>query len=248
MKRILAAIAFFIILVFPAIAQKQAPSKVKLTENSVVKDTTGTTFPYDIWNKLLFTGRYSIRPENPQQENTAFIITRLSHEEFEKKMTSLPKPRESKYFKTGSNFSHFKAKDITGKKINTKELAGKTIVLNFWFINCPPCQKEIPDLHQLTETFKEDSSIVFLAVALDQKHELKDFLKTHPFGYKIIDDGRYISSQYGLNSYPTNVVISPDGKVYFHSSGLSSNTVYWLKKSIEELRQTALKNDPAGTN
>jgi len=248
MKRILAAIAFFITLVLPAIAQKPASSKVKLTENTVVKDTSGTRFPYAIWNKLLYTGRYSIRPEYPQLENTAFIITRLSDEEFEKRMTSLPKPKESKYFKTGSSFSHFKARDITGKKINTKELAGKTIVLNFWFINCPPCQKEIPDLHQLTETFKEDSSIVFLAVALDQKHELKDFLKSHPFGYKIIDDGRYISNQYGLNSYPTNVVISPDGKVYFHSSGLSSNTVYWLKKSIEELRQTALKNEPAGTD
>ncbi|MBL7723127.1 MAG: TlpA family protein disulfide reductase [Chitinophagaceae bacterium] len=247
MKKLLTAIAVIISISTTAFSQKPVAPKAKLTEYSIVKDTTGTEFPYAIWNKLLYTGRYSIKAESPQNENSHFIITRLSDEEFERRMTSLPKPKESKFFTTGSNFSHFKAKDLNGNKISTKDLTGKTIVLNFWFINCPPCQMEMPDLHKLTETFKEDTSIVFLAVALDQKDELKEFLKTHPFGYKIIDDGRYISNQYRLNSYPTNVVITPEGKVYFHSTGLSTNTVYWLKKSIEELKQTTNKSSQEGT-
>jgi len=31
------------------------------------------------------------------------------------------------------------------------------------------------------------------------------------------------------------VIINQEGKVYFHTTGLAINTVYWLKKSIKEL-------------
>jgi thiol-disulfide isomerase/thioredoxin len=216
---------------------QQAP---KLTETSIVKDTLGNNIPFPIWSQLLPTGRFKIKPEDPKDEKTAFIMTRLSDEEFEKKIAALPKPVESKYFKTGSAFSHFKTRDINGKKINTKDLLGKTIVLNFWFINCPPCRRELPELNTLAQTYQSDSTIEFLAIALDRDEDIKEFLKLNPFGYKMIGDGKYIANQYNLNSYPTNVIVDPKGKIYFHSSGLGANTVYWLKKSIEELKNTSV--------
>ena len=219
------------------IGQKSGKNGATLTQSSIVKDTSGTEFPYVIWSKLVYTGHFNFSPEDPALKNSAFIITRLSDSAYEQRMAAMPRPAESKFFKTGSQFSNFKAKDIDGNKINTKNLAGKTIVLNFWFINCPPCQLEMPELNNLSEMYKADTSVVFIAVALDQEDDIRNFLRTHLFGYKIIDEGKYISSQYNLNSYPTNVVVAPDGDVFFHSTGLAINTVYWLKKSIEELKQ-----------
>jgi hypothetical protein len=35
--------------------------------------------------------------------------------------------------------------------------------------------------------------------------------------------------------YPTHVIVDAEGKVYFHTSGLAVNTVYWINKSIKEL-------------
>ena len=98
---------------------------------------------------MLPTGRFTISPENPKDENSAFILIRLSDEDYEKRISSMPKPAESKFFRTGTEFTHIKARDIDGNKINTKNLLGKTIVLNFWFINCPPCRMEMPDLNKL---------------------------------------------------------------------------------------------------
>ena len=226
-------------------AQHSTNTPVRLTENSIVKDTTGTEYPSTIWQQLMNTGRYIIKPEKPTDPNTAFFIIRLSDEDFAKRINSLPKPPESKYFKTGSKFSSFKTTDIDGNKINTKNLAGKIIVVNFWFINCPPCVREIPELHKLSQSYKEDSSVVFIAVALDQAADIRAFLKTHPFGYRIVDNGRYISNQYSINSYPTNLVVSPEGKVYFHSSGFGMSTVHWISKSIEELKQQLPKKEEA---
>ena len=105
------------------------------------------------------------------------------------------------------------------------------------------CRMEMPELSKLSDTYRSDSSIVFLAIALDKKYDLEQFLKGTNFGYTVIDDGRSITDQFSINSYPTNVIVDQKGKVYFHSSGLSIGTLYWLKKSIEELKNSVEKKD-----
>ncbi len=222
--------------VSPSFAQKEGA----ITENSIVKDTTGTVVPYDIWTHLMLTGRYKIKS---QKDSPEFVIYRLSDEEYEKVLENLPKPPESKFFRTGGKFVHFKTTDINDNKINTKDLAGKIIVLNFWFINCPPCRMEMPELNKLSDTYKSDSSVVFFAIALDKKYDIEQFLKNTRFGYTIIDNGRFIADQYNITSYPTNVIIDQKAKVYFHSSGLSTSTVPWLKKSIDKLKSSGERKD-----
>jgi hypothetical protein len=59
-----------------------------------------------------------------------------------------------------------------------------------------------------------------------------------PFNYTIIHEGRYLSDKYGIKSYPTHVIVDTEGKVYFHTSGLATNTVFWLKKTIDEILTT----------
>ena len=231
MKRIVFAL-FAIIISYGAGMAQQPP---RLDEHSVVKDSSGFILPYSLWTQLLSTGRYKIKSE--KKESPEFVLFRLSDVEYAKTLENAPKPKESIYFRTGSKFSHFKTSDINGDKINTKSLAGKIIVLNFWFIKCPPCVKEMPDLNEIADAYKNDSSVVFLGVALDDKYRLEQFLKTTRFAYTIIDNGQYIADQYRIHSYPTNVVVDPDGKVYFHSTGFALNTGVWIKRSIEELKQ-----------
>lgn len=228
MRKILLIVYVIVISFHTASAQKGQP----LTEESIVKDTLGTVVPYGIWSRLMVTGHYKMKKANDE-----FVIYRLSNEDYIKNMESIPKPKESSYFSTGRNFVHFKASDINDNKINTKNLAGKIIVLNFWFINCPPCIAEMPELNRIAETYQSDSSIVFIAVALDEKYDLEQFLKRNDFKYTIIDKGRYIADQYSIRSYPTNVIVGQDGKVYFHTTGLAMNTAYWLKKSIGQLKE-----------
>ena len=237
MRKLLLTAVVILICFCTANAQKKQP----LTESSIVKDTLGTVVPYSLWSSLLMTGRYNIKTD--QKDNTAFILYRLSDEEYEKALGTMPKPKESNFFTTGSKFSHFKTTDIDGNKINTKSMGGKIIVLNFWFINCPPCRMEMPELSKLADTYRADSSIVFLAIALDKKNDLEDFLKGGRFGYTIIDNGRFITDQYRINGYPTNVIVDQNGKVYFHSTGLNVGTIHWLKKSIEELKNSGNKKD-----
>lgn len=206
----------------------------KLDASTVVRDSSGMVYPYAIWTALLSKG-YIIKAIDPKNEASEMLLVKLSEEEQEKRLSKMPPPRESLYFKTGEEFRPFKVKDMKFETINLKEAKGKIVVLNFWFINCPPCRQEMPDLNAMVDAFAGNDKVLFVSIALDSRSQLEDFLKQSPFKYKVIDDGRFLADKYGIKSYPTHVIIDPEGKVAFHTSGLATQTVYWLKKSINEL-------------
>lgn len=225
-----------------SIAQK--PVSLRITESSVVKDSSGQVYPYSVWSALMQSGLYGLKPENPSNASTAFFIYRMSEEEIAKakarqaKMEAeAPKPKESAFFTTGKPISNFKTTDMFGNRYNLKELRGKVIVLNFWFVNCPPCKKEIPELNKIVAEYQQQKDVVFLAIALDDKLALEEFLKNLPFQYNIIDNGLFIAQQYRITSYPTHVVVDKEGKVKFHTTGLGIGTIKWLRTIIQEALQ-----------
>jgi thiol-disulfide isomerase/thioredoxin len=235
----LAWIAWLLILSLSA----QAQNRIDLSTIDV-KDSSGTIYPTYLVKKLLESGKYTL--QFSQDRKTAWLVE-LSAEESEKmtkmiteKMNNPSKPKESPYFKTGSTIASFKENDINGNSVNLKEMAGKVVVLNFWFINCPPCRQEMPHLNEVVEKYKYDKDVVFIAVARDSKYELQEFLKTSPFKYNIINDGSWIADKYSIRGYPTHVVLDKQGKVLFHTSGYGPGTVEWIGKSIEAgLNETA---------
>lgn len=205
------------------------PVQLKL-EEMVIKDSGGTIYPAELARRLLGTGKYTLRMS---KDRTTAFLAMLSDAEIEKRNASLPKPAESKFFKTGQKIASFGERDMKGNKFSLKELAGKVVVLNFWFINCPPCRMEIPQLNELVVNYQHNPDVVFIAVSLDERYDIQEFLKTNPFRYNIIDGGRYIASKYNINLYPTHLVLDKEGKAVFHSSGYSMGTVPWIKKSID---------------
>jgi thiol-disulfide isomerase/thioredoxin len=239
MKKIFLSLFFFLAILSIASTQPQGKVKIQLTEKSIVKDSSGKVYSRDEWYLLISTGSCIIKPVDLTDANTEFTLTRLTEEQRQQRMNNTPKPAESNYFKTGEIIAGFKTKDINGNKINLEELKGKVIVINFWFINCLPCRQEIPELNEVVKEYKDSTNVVFIAIALDEKSDLKDFLEKKPFDYSIVPDGRSISDIYGVKSYPTHLIIDKEGKVYFHTSGYGVITVNWVRKSIEKLLESS---------
>jgi thiol-disulfide isomerase/thioredoxin len=231
------------------LAGAQAQTQASYSETTVVKDTTGFVYPYGIWSPLVAKGTHMLVPEEPGNRNTAYFIVRKTEQEMaamekarEARLEKLPKPSESEYFKNGQAIKLYDLVDIDGNPLKLTETKGKVIVLNFWFVKCPPCKAEIPELNRLVEHFKGNPNVIFAAIALDNKRKIQDFLGTNPFKYQIVEDGRLVAGSYGIELYPTHVVIDGEGKVAFHTSGLAQNTVYWIKKSIKEVLEKSSSN------
>jgi thiol-disulfide isomerase/thioredoxin len=204
--------------------------------NTVVKDSAGAIYLYSEWHRLLLSGGYSLRPSDPRHDSITFVLHKLSDEEKSARILHPLKLPESAFFITGEGIASFSAHDINGNKIKLKELIGKVVVLNFWFIGCPPCRMEIPELNKIVLQYTDDPNVVFIAIALDYKSDIKKYIKDTPFLYHIIDDGKMYADLYKIRLYPTNVVLDKGGKVRFHTSGYGPYTAFWIKKAIEEVR------------
>lgn len=127
----------------------------------------------------------------------------------------------------------FQVADLSGNHYNLNKLQGKVVVLNFWFIQCKPCIQEMPELNKLVKKYA-DQEVVFLALATNSVPDLKAFLKKRDFDYHIIPDSRAVAEAYGVEGYPTHVVINPKGAVAYRTMGLSPFTVGEVESSIEK--------------
>ena len=114
--------------------------------------------------------------------------------------------------KTASNYS---AKFLDGTAFELKDFKGKFIVINLWYIGCPPCVEEIPKLNKLVKKYK-GKDVVFLALTVDPKVKLNKFLKKHPFKYQIVPNALDLTfKHYGKPGkgfrtsipFPTHIVI-----------------------------------------
>ncbi|ARN77597.1 hypothetical protein BST97_06095 [Nonlabens spongiae] len=133
----------------------------------------------------------------------------------------------------GSDAKPFELEDLEGNKYSMDELKGKVVVINFWFIGCPPCRKEIPELNELVEE-NEDEEVVFLGVATDRHKQLTSFLSKTEFNYNIIAEGRRFAAAYNVTAYPTHIVIGKDAKVSYAAAGFGPGSIDVLKSAIEE--------------
>jgi thiol-disulfide isomerase/thioredoxin len=101
-------------------------------------------------------------------------------------------------------------------------------------VACKPCVEEIPELNELVEKY-EDKDVVFLGFALDNEKRLNSFLEKTPFKYHIFSESKKIIENYGVNSYPTHIIIDQSSDVVFKTSGLSPTTVKSIENTILSL-------------
>jgi peroxiredoxin len=195
-----------------------------------VRDSSGKQMKFEEWSRLVVSGKYELKVN---QAGNGGTLQKVPDSLYKKKMMSMPYPGESSSFVTGTVPESFSTRTIAGKKVDLGRLKGKVVVLNFWFVNCPPCRQEIPELNQLTREFA-NKEVVFLGIALDDQAQLEEFIKGIPFDYQLIASGSSIASQYGVRAYPTHAVLGKDGKVVFQTKGLGPTTLFWLKESIEK--------------
>lgn len=164
------------------------------------------------------------------------VFVTISIEVYAQNDNVVPLPAQSRSFPVGKRVEYYDLKDIHGNDIKAEDLKGKIVVLNFWFVECVPCRKEMPALNELAYEYARQPDVIFIAIALNTKPALKEFIKTHPLAYQVVADGQLYNSRYGVNIYPTNVVIDRKGIVRFSDDGFSNTTQYWLRKNIENAK------------
>ena len=139
------------------------------------------------------------------------------------------------YTKVGDNIPEFKIKTLDGKIINTKELNGKVLYINFFTLSCPPCIKEMPEID--SEIWKGITHENLIVLAIGREHtndELKVWKAKKGLSLPIAaDTDRSVYKNFAKQMVPRHYIFK-DGKIIYQHLGYNKKE---FEKMIEIIKK-----------
>jgi len=151
-------------------------------------------------------------------------------------ITPSPDPRDIKHVAlqsvhrqvwTGRMAPELEVPMLDGSTFRLADHVGqRVIVLNFFATWCGPCRMEMPELQRYVQALaREQAPVVFVAIDVEEKRgKVEDFIKELSFALPVgLDESGDLARKYGVEGYPTTVVIGADGRVKLFETGAISN-------------------------
>jgi len=120
--------------------------------------------------------------------------------------------------KVGEKAPEFNIVTIDGRKLNLNELKGKYVLLDFWATWCAPCMAEIPFIKEMRQKYPENK-LAIIGISQDRdSQKMVDAVKRLDMNWLHYYDVNYeFSKNYGVNNFPTLVLLDQQGTVIYES-------------------------------
>ena len=120
---------------------------------------------------------------------------------------------------------------VSGEHWSLAQQRGKTVVIQFSFKGCGPCEAMYPDLRLLRETYP-DSVAILSIMADEEKSQTVEAIESGKLTWSICWDGHRgaIATQWAVKGFPSVYVVGPDGTIAAY--GLRGDS---LKSKIAKL-------------
>jgi cytochrome c biogenesis protein CcmG/thiol:disulfide interchange protein DsbE len=114
----------------------------------------------------------------------------------------------------GSPVPDFVLTTFDGQTIDSQDLRGKVLLVNFWASWCKPCEQEASELEQAWQRYQGED-VVFIGVDyVDTEREALAYLDRFGVTYPNGPDLRTrISQAFRIRGVPESYVIAPDGTI-----------------------------------
>lgn len=135
----------------------------------------------------------------------------------------------------------FEGELLTGERLNSSELQGQVVVVNFWYAACAPCRYEAPDLQALWTKFQSDDVAFYGVNVRDQASTALSFEENYGITYPSFLDSNTADVQLAFagvvapNAVPTTIVLDSQHRVASRILGMIPD-----RSILDTLIQTAL--------
>ncbi len=150
-------------------------------------------------------------PVPPTPAPTVAVAAEVPAEESQP--VGLPESFESATVDGLGDTTGFQGTTFAHGVFDTRELAGKPIVINFWFPSCPPCRAELEHFEEVYQEFGAPSGgdVEFVGIqqlGLDSIEDGADLFEEIGVTFPgLPDNGSAIQIAYNIFSYPTTVFL-----------------------------------------
>ncbi|MCR4920866.1 MAG: AhpC/TSA family protein [Bacteroidaceae bacterium] len=114
----------------------------------------------------------------------------------------------------GREAPDFTLNDLGGKPLTLSSLRGKHVILDFWGSWCGWCIKGFPEMKEYYQKYKGQFEILGIDCS-DSDQAWRDAVKEHelPWLHVYNPEGSELLAQYGIQGFPTKIILDPEGKI-----------------------------------
>ena len=123
---------------------------------------------------------------------------------------------------------------MTGRQVTLSDYQDQVVVLNFWFTDCGPCRREIPELSAWAE---KNPDVPLIGVSTDRYEPSVVKTRAQQLGVRYLvahDQDASVSLSYGVTMFPTTMVVK-NGEIRKARLGLVDETL--LDAMVHSARQ-----------
>ncbi|MFU8773014.1 MAG: TlpA family protein disulfide reductase [Anaerolineales bacterium] len=116
-------------------------------------------------------------------------------------------------FTLGQTTPDFVLTTFDGEEIDSRDLKGKVVLINFWASWCKPCEEEAEDLETAWRYYQPRGDVLFLGIAyVDTRPESLAYIDRFDITYPNGPDlGQRISNSFRMRGVPETYVIDQNG-------------------------------------
>ncbi|WP_395153257.1 TlpA family protein disulfide reductase [Ilumatobacter sp.] len=126
--------------------------------------------------------------------------------------------------------------DRDGNDIDTASFLGQPLVVNFWFADCPPCAKELPDFAEAHAEFGDQ--VRFIGVnPRDSIEKMERFASERGVNYELYrDDFAEFTDAIGAVNFPITLFVTPEGRIIEQTGVIDADD---LRTEINQLLEAS---------
>jgi len=117
-----------------------------------------------------------------------------------------------------STFWELKVENLYGQTVNFNNFKGQYLLLNFWGEWCAPCIKEFPALIVINDELSDLGGQLIGMLLTNDEALAVDVINKHHIRWPQVIISEMLRQRFKINSYPTNLLIFPDGRTFVHAN------------------------------
>lgn len=121
----------------------------------------------------------------------------------------------------GKAAPRFTVTTLDGETLSRADVAGKTVLVNFWNSWCIPCKTELPELKKFYAEHANDDDFVMVGIVRrDDTKTVRAFVTDEGIDWTIaLDPTKEAALDFGTRGQPETFAISPSGTIVAYKPG-----------------------------
>ena len=157
-------------------------------------------------------------------------------------MQSIPEDIDLRYFVSLETGKPVEAGDFApnwnlissnGEMVTLSDYKGELVLIDFFFVGCPPCIEILPGLDSLYKKYKDQGLQIIGISTTHTKETLEYFRERHGINYPLLVGSQDVANAYNITQVPALVLIGKKGEILLHPE-LNNQTLEELEDIISQ--------------